>query len=158
FAIVDGDESNYFTCRDRHCAVTADVEVSCYTVNHMRVLLKALFVPTLLASGALAQSTVPVSVTTSFVGLYYNTDNTTSNLGTTFNWITGSAHSLSLLSPQYSCGNKFVFTGWSNGGGLNTTFTTPSSAANIVANFDIYYQLRMTPVPSTGGTVSVNIT
>lgn len=123
----------------------------------MRVLRRLLWIGVLTAIALQAQATVPISVSTSFVGLYFTIDSVTYNLTTPFNWTPGTSHSLSVTSPQYSCGNVYVFTGWSVGGTQNQNFTTPAAATNIVANFAVYYQLRLSSTPVTGGTLNPSI-
>jgi len=124
----------------------------------MRRISKALgFVPLLAAfhaASARAQTTVPVSVITRYNGLYFYVDSNSYNVSQQFQWAPGSRHTLSVLSPQYSCGGKYTFTGWSTGGPMMQTVIAPASPITYMANYSIEYGLILAASPASAGTVT----
>ncbi|MCC6366793.1 MAG: S-layer homology domain-containing protein [Bryobacterales bacterium] len=118
------------------------------------------FVPLLLAlhaASARAQTTVPVSVITQYNGLYFYVDSHSYNVSQQFQWAPGSTHTLGVLSPQYSCGGKYTFTGWSTGGPMMQTVTAPASPVTYMANYSIEYGLTLAVSPASAGTVTPSI-
>lgn len=59
-----------------------------------------------------------------------------------FSWIVGSTHTLAASSP-ISCGSgcQYVWVSWSDGGGQSHTYTTPSSAQTVTANYEKQFQV-----------------
>ena len=70
----------------------------------------------------------------------------------TFNWISGSTHTISTLSIQSGgAGTRYLWNGWSDGGALTHT-VTPTAATVYTANYTTQYQLTVNA--DTGGTVT----
>lgn len=82
--------------------------------------------------------TVPITVSTSIPGLGFSVDGTTYSNSQTFNWESGSTHTLVTTSPQsLSVGNQYTFTGWTDGTNtLSRTITVPSSPTTYTAQFE----------------------
>ncbi|MBV6430003.1 MAG: hypothetical protein IANPNBLG_00106 [Bryobacteraceae bacterium] len=109
------------------------------------------------AASALAQTTVPVSIITQYNGLYFYVDSNSYNVSQQLQWTPGTPHTLSVLSPQYSCGGKYTFTGWSNGGPKTQTVTAPASPATYLANYSVEYGLTLGSSPPSAGIVTPSL-
>jgi uncharacterized repeat protein (TIGR02543 family) len=109
------------------------------------------------ANPAMAQTAVPVSVITQYNGLYFYVDSNSYNVSQQFQWVPGSTHTLGVLSPQYSCGGKYTFTGWSTGGPQTQTITAPAVATTYMANYSIEYGLSLAASPPAAGSVTPSI-
>jgi hypothetical protein len=57
-------------------------------------------------------------------------------------------------SPQYNCGGKYTFTGWSNGGAIRQTITAPAAPTTYQARFSVEYHMDPEVSPVGGGTVT----
>ncbi len=97
--------------------------------------------------------TIPVTVATSPSGLAINVDGLTYTSPQTFNWTTGSSHTITTDSLQASGvgGTRYRWTSWSDAGALAHT-VAPTSATTFTATFGLQYLLTMTANP--GGTVT----
>ncbi len=72
----------------------------------------------------------------------------------TFQWTTGSSHTLAVPSPQtVSDLERSVFTGW-NFSGTNTQTVSPSVNSTYTINFRTEYKLNTRALPANSGTVS----
>jgi hypothetical protein len=71
-----------------------------------------------------------------------------------FTWQVGSQHTIATTSPQAgAAGSQYVFAGWSDGGAMSHTITTPSSSTSYTASFGTQYLLTTSASPSGGGSV-----
>ena len=104
-------------------------------------------------TAAWTAGTIPVTVTTSPAGLAITVDGTAYTSPQTFNWTTGSAHSISADSIQASLapGTRYRWSSWNDAGAL-THIVAPTSATTFTASFGTQYLLTMTANP--GGTVT----
>jgi hypothetical protein len=99
---------------------------------------------------------VAITVKTSPAGLSFVADGATYTSQQTFNWLSGSSHSISVVSPQTATGTRNLFASWSDGGAAAHSITVPVAAASYTANFTTQYLL--TVQTSGSGTVSENPT
>ena len=81
-----------------------------------------------------AQTDVLVTVTSNPPGLTVSVDNVNYSTPFTFDWRTGSTHTLDVRAVQTVIDVPFMFNGWSNGGSQSQTITV-SEASTISANF-----------------------
>jgi hypothetical protein len=86
---------------------------------------------------------VSITVTSSPSGSgYVKVDGNAITTPAAFNWTIGSNHTLQALSPVAGpAGTRYVWTGWSDGGAQNHTYTVPASNAIITANWQTQYQV-----------------
>jgi uncharacterized repeat protein (TIGR02543 family) len=96
---------------------------------------------------------VTVRVATNPAGQSILVDNATYTAPYTFQWVTGSSHTVGVSSPQGSGATRYVFASWSQGGAQNQTVTAAGNAT-YTANFSPQYQLTTTVSPVGGGTVN----
>ena len=73
-----------------------------------------------------------------------------------FQWAPASLHALDIQSPQGVGLTRYRFSGWSNGGSLSQTITTPSAGASYTATFVAQSLLTTTVSPANGGSVAAN--
>jgi hypothetical protein len=97
-----------------------------------------------------------ITVATNPAGLQIVVDGVTATAPQSYNWVPGSVHSISTLSPQGSGGTRFVFANWSDGGGQTHSVTAPSTATTYTATFATQHLLTLLASPSGGGNVSAN--
>lgn len=98
---------------------------------------------------------IPITITTSPVGLQITVDSTTYTAPQTFYWAASSLHNIGVTSPQTGTpGTRYVFTSWSDGGAQNHSITTPGSATTYTAYFQTQYSLTTSVNPPGGGTVT----
>jgi hypothetical protein len=69
----------------------------------------------------------------------------------TFIWDIGSTHALEAISPVNTTDTRYVWSGWSDGGAQNHTYTVPASDATITANWQTQYQVTFNYQVSGGG-------
>jgi hypothetical protein len=98
-----------------------------------------------------------VTIRTSPDGRTYTVDGTEYSSTQSFNWALGSVHEIATEMTQSGpTGVRYIWTGWSDGGGLSHNFTTQPGAQTITVNFRAEYQLLMitdgagTVTPQTG--------
>jgi hypothetical protein len=112
-----------------------------------------------------APSTVSITITSSPVtgSGFVKVDSTAYATPYTFTWTAGGTHTLQALSPvSGGTGIQYVYTSWSASSfGSSTsqtyTYTVPSSAETVTANYKAQYQHTITSLPSTGsGYVAVD--
>jgi uncharacterized repeat protein (TIGR02543 family) len=94
------------------------------------------------------------TVATDPAGLQITVDGVTLTAPQTFSWSPGSAHDLSVSSPQSGAlGARYVFASWSNGEAKAHSIVTPSTSAVYTAKFTTEFSLTTSIDPSTAGTV-----
>jgi hypothetical protein len=98
---------------------------------------------------------VSTTIATAPSGLVINVDGSSYTSPKTFDWTASSLHSISTSSPQAGAGVKYVFSSWSDGGGISHTITVGSGAATYTATFDAFYLLTTSCSPVNGGTISL---
>ena len=95
------------------------------------------------------------TINTNISGIQFAVDGTTYSTSQTFNWVAGSSHTLSVVSPQGGAGGtRYVFGSWSDGGTQSHTITAPSANTTYTANFGTQYNLTTSVSPAGGGTIS----
>jgi len=78
-----------------------------------------------------------------------------SQLPQTFAWTEGSSHTITANSPvNAGSGKQYAFTSWSDGGAQSHTYTVPSVAATVTANYKTQYQLTISVSPSGRGSTN----
>jgi uncharacterized repeat protein (TIGR02543 family) len=99
--------------------------------------------------------TVPYTVMTSPADQQIVVDGVSYTTPNTFNWVTGSTHTLSASSPQSGpSGTRYAFSSWSDGELQDHTITVPSASTTYTANFATQYCLTTAVNPAGAGTVS----
>ena len=100
-------------------------------------------------------TTFSYTVAASPTGLQITVDGTNYTASQTFNWSSGSTHTVSVSSPQSGApGARYVFSSWSDGGSQEHTITAPSASTTYTANFTTQHSLTTAVSPSGGGTAS----
>jgi alpha-tubulin suppressor-like RCC1 family protein len=95
---------------------------------------------------------VLIAVNTSPAGLSFTVDGTTYTSSHTFQWLSGSTHTIATTSPQsLVAGTRYLLLNWSDGGAISHSVTAPSSPGTITANFQTQYQL--TTSAGVGGSI-----
>jgi hypothetical protein len=99
---------------------------------------------------------VPVTIATAPAGLALAVDGTNYLAPANFNWLSGSAHTLTALSPQTAPDghSRSVFGSWSDGGTQTNLITVPAWATNFTASFSTQYLLETAVNPTAAGTIS----
>jgi hypothetical protein len=99
---------------------------------------------------------VTVTVNTAPGGRSFTVDGQTYTTQQTFQWPSGSSHSIGVTSATQAgaAGTQYVFANWSDGGAASHTVTGPSSPTTYTANFTTQYQLTTAASPAAGGTIS----
>ena len=108
----------------------------------------------LLFSAGSTASTVNITLATAPAGLQVVADSVAYTAPKTFSWTQGSAHTLSVASPQAATGVRNTFASWSNGGTQSQSITTPGTATTYTATFSTQYQLTTSVYPSGSGTIT----
>ncbi|MBL8228672.1 MAG: cadherin-like domain-containing protein [Bryobacterales bacterium] len=108
--------------------------------------------PVSLTANFTAQSAI--TVTTVPAGLSIIVDGNTFTAPQTFNWTSGSNHTIGTTSPQGSGSTRQLFTNWSDGGAIVHAIVAPSSATTFTATFSTGHQLTTAATPSNGGNVT----
>jgi uncharacterized repeat protein (TIGR02543 family) len=108
-------------------------------------------------SAAANAQTVPIQITTQYSGLNIEIDGQYYSQPKQMNWAPGTQHTIAVPSPQYNCGGKYTFTGWSNGGPIRQTITAPATPATYQARFSVEYHMAPEVSPAAGGTVTRSI-
>ena len=95
------------------------------------------------------------TVGTNIPGVQFVVDGNTYSSSQTFTWTAGSAHTLSVTSPQPGLsGTRYVFSTWSDGGAQSHNITAPSANSAYMANFATQYSLTTSVSPVGAGTAS----
>ncbi len=103
---------------------------------------------------AVSFSNITITTSSSLPG--FEVDGETYTTAQTFSWAVGSSHTIATASPQRSGATSYVFAGWSDGGAISHTITTPASATTYTAYFTTQYQLTVSASPISGGTISAD--
>jgi len=100
---------------------------------------------TITANFASVIGTVSVTITSSPSGIgFVMVDRAAITTPQTFTWTIGSTHTLQVNSPVLGgSGVQYVYTDWSDGGGLTHSYTVPSTSAIVTANYKTQYQLNL---------------
>ncbi|MBL8226921.1 MAG: S-layer homology domain-containing protein [Bryobacterales bacterium] len=109
----------------------------------------ALWLLLAVAQGVYGQATV----TTQYNGLTFAIDGQYFNQTQRPDWTPGAQYTLDVISPQISCGGRYTFSGWSNGGPKRQTVTASASPATYIAQFTVEYELTVEATPSGAGSV-----
>lgn len=89
-------------------------------------------------------SLVNVTVDTDPQGLSFSVDGTPYTTTQVFSWIPGSEHSVETSTPQEGgTGERFVFSEWSDGGGLSHDYVTPDEDITLTGQFNTQYFLTV---------------
>jgi hypothetical protein len=96
-----------------------------------------------------------ITVTTSPGGQQVIVDGVTLTAPQSFNWVSGSSHTVNVTSPQGS-GTRYVFGSWSDTGAQSHTVVTPASTTTYTANFTTQYLLTTNISPGGSGAVNAN--
>jgi hypothetical protein len=100
----------------------------------------------------LTNNAMSVTVQANPPGLSFSVDGTNYASAQTFNWIPGSIHTITTISPQSgSTGVQSVWSSWSDAGTISHT-VSPTASTNYTANFTTQYYLTMNS--GAGGSVS----
>jgi hypothetical protein len=99
---------------------------------------------------------VSVTITTVPAGLTVTVDGTNFAAPASFDWPSGTAHTLDTPSPQTApdSHSRNVFLRWSDDGTPSHEITVPLSATNYTADFSTQYRLETAVSPADGGVVS----
>ena len=97
-------------------------------------------------------NTISVTVQANPSGVSFAVDGTNYTSAQTFNWTSGSNHTIATTSPQSGgTGVQYVWSSWSDGGTMSHTIT-PTTSSTYTANFTTQYYLTMSA--GAGGSVS----
>ncbi len=99
---------------------------------------------------------VAVTVASVPAGLTIAVDGTNYPSPASFDWLSGSSHTLEALSPQAGVDghSRSVFASWSDGGAQTNLITVPFWPTNYTATFSTQYLLDTTVNPLGAGTIS----
>jgi len=126
--------------------------VQSYLSNKWFVSTGALSVSNAISAPFSVQSVLSVTVQPSPAGHSFTVDGVPYASAQTFNWTSGSIHTIATTSPQNAgSGVQDVWTSWSDGGAISHA-VSPTVNTNYTANFTTQYYLTMTVGP--GGSVS----
>jgi hypothetical protein len=97
------------------------------------------------ASATFTATATSITITSSPTGSnLLNIDGNTTTTPAILNWAVASTHILQALSPATGpAGTQYVWTGWSNGGAQNQTYTVPGSSATVTASYKTQYWLTV---------------
>jgi subtilisin family serine protease len=97
-------------------------------------------------------NSIQVTIQPNLAGRTFSVDGNTYNTSQTFQWSSGSTHSIATTSPQSGAtGTQYVWSSWSDGGALSHS-VSPTSNTTYIVNFTTQYFLTMSA--GTGGTVN----
>ena len=77
---------------------------------------------------------VPITVQTNPAGRSFTVDGTSYTTGQTFNWISGSLHTIETTTPQVTADTRYDWVSWNFGGAISHSIM-PAAPGNYVANF-----------------------
>jgi hypothetical protein len=73
---------------------------------------------------------------------FVKVDGVLTNTPVTFDWVSGSLHTLEALSPvSDNTGVRYVWSSWTDGGLQSHSFTVPGVSTQVTANYQIQYQV-----------------
>ena len=93
-------------------------------------------------------------VTSPPAGLSLLVDNAACTSPCTFQWRSGSMHTISAANQPGTTGTQYVFASWSDGGAASHTVTAGSTGATYTADYTTQYLLTTASSPLAGGTIS----
>ena len=104
--------------------------------------------------------TVSITITSSTAGAGFVTVDgnsiTTPDIITT--WTPGSTHTIAAISTVAGpTGTQYIYASWSDAGAQSHTYTVPSSAATVTANFQTQYQVTFDASSNVKGDSSVTL-
>lgn len=95
---------------------------------------------------------IVITVQTSPPGRTFTVDGTLFNAARTFQWTSGSTHTIATTSPQSAgTGVRYAWNSWNTGGAISHT-VSPTKNTTYIAKFTKQYQLTMNA--GSGGTVT----
>jgi len=95
-----------------------------------------------------------ITIQTNPPGLQFSLDGTLQTAPQSLNLSSGQ-HTIAVANTQAgSPGTQYVYSSWSDGGGISHPITVGNSAATYTANFTTQYQLSLAASPAAGGLVS----
>jgi hypothetical protein len=105
------------------------------------------------AFSLISTTNVSITVTSNPLGSgYVEVDGNPITTPYTFTWTIGSKHTLQALSPVVlKNGTQYVWTGWSDGGAQNHTYSVPAANSIITGNWQTQYQVTFDYQVSGGG-------
>lgn len=100
--------------------------------------------------------TAQTTINTNPQGLQVMIDSTQYTAPASFNWTSGSQHTINVVTPQVSSGTRSTFTSWNHGGAQSQSITAGSSDTAYTANFSTQYLLTATASPGVGGSIGAS--
>jgi hypothetical protein len=97
-----------------------------------------------------------VTISTDPSMLSFEVDGVPYTTSQSFSWVAGSGHTIATTASQRSESAAYVFAGWSDGGAISHTITTPANATMYTASFSVRYRLTISPSPVSGGRISAD--
>jgi M6 family metalloprotease-like protein len=150
FSIVSG--SPYNLSANQSAAVTVRYSPTAIGSDSQNVSFTGGGGATRPVSGSAYPVNISVTVQASPSGRSFTVDGTTYTAAQTFNWIPGSGHTIATTSLQSGGTDvRYVWTGWSDGGGMSHT-VSPTSGTIYTVNFTTQFFLTMNA--GNGGSVS----
>ena len=106
-----------------------------------------------LALTSTAPSLTPITIATApLSGLSFEVDGTIYFTSALFDWAPGSSHTIATTTPQSTApGYQSLFTGWSDGGAMEHSITTPTESATYTAIFEMHQLTPPAAGPVSGG-------
>jgi hypothetical protein len=99
-------------------------------------------------------SSLPTTVITSTpAGLSVSVDGAAYTTPQSFNWASGSTHTVAASSTQGLRTQRYSFTNWSDSGTISHTVTAPASSTTLTAAYVTQYPLGTMASPASGGTI-----
>ncbi len=96
-----------------------------------------------------------MTITSSPPGLAITVDGSSYTAPHTFAWAAGTVHTIAVTTTQGNGATRYQFTGWSDGGAVSHSITTPVAGAAYIASFKTQHQLSTSITPVGGGTLIV---
>jgi hypothetical protein len=103
-----------------------------------------------------AYAAVGITIATDPFGRSYSVDGSVYSINMMFFWDPGSVHYIAVSSPQTSGTDRYVFTGWSDGGAIGHEITVPDVSTAYTASFQPMYLLTTSVSPANGGVVTID--
>jgi hypothetical protein len=103
-----------------------------------------------------AHAAVGITIATDPLGRSYQVDGNVYATNMIFFWDPGSVHYIAVLSPQIVGSDRYVFTGWSDGGAIGHEITVGDISTAYTASFQPLYLLATSVSPVASGTVTID--
>lgn len=100
-----------------------------------------------------SQTAVPVTIGSNPSGMQLLVDNVAVTAPASFQWVAGSAHTVSAPNPVAGS-SRTTFKSWSDGGAQTHTITVPTSSWTVTANYQRQYKLTSSSSNTSLGVVS----